>query len=119
MTKQEKLVIYFLTGLLVLGLAVKFYKSRAARVSLKIERSNLNSGNVDIDKIIKEKGVVKINTAGKDDFARLPGIGQGLEQRIVDYRDRNGNFFIKEDLKKVSGIGEKKYEAIKDHITVE
>lgn len=105
--------------MLVLGLAVKFYKSRAARVNLKVERVNLNPDNIDIDKIIKDKGFVKINTAGKEDFARLPGIGPGLAQRIVDYRDKNGNFFVKQDLKKVSGIGQKKYDAMKDYITVE
>jgi len=119
MTKQEKIVIWFLVGLLVLGLVVKFYKARAANVNLKVEKISAGPGKIDVEKIAKEKGLIKINTAVAADFARLPGIGQALAQRIVDYRDKNGVFFVKEDLKKVRGIGEKKYEAIKDYITVE
>ncbi|HBK52991.1 MAG TPA: competence protein ComEA, partial [Syntrophomonas wolfei] len=41
-----------------------------------------------------------------------------LSQRIVDYREANGAFEKIEDIKNVSGIGEKKFEAIKEHITV-
>jgi comEA protein len=119
MTRQEKAVIYFLIGMLALGLAVKFYKSRTGRVNLKVARSTPMAPDADIDRIIKEKGLVKINTATTEDLARLPGIGATLAQRIIDYRAKNGSFSTKEDLKKVSGIGEKKYQAVKDYITVE
>lgn len=49
----------------------------------------------------------------------LPGIGPALAQRIVDYRSVNGAFERVEDLKRVQGIGEQTYEALKDLITVE
>lgn len=120
MTKQEKLVIYFLIATLILGLAIKFYKARISRPDLKIESVNIAADkNVDIKKIIKEKQTVKVNSASARDFNRLPGIGPGLAERIVEYRSQNGNFVIVEDLKKVKGIGQKKYDAIKDYITVE
>ncbi|MCJ7669861.1 MAG: ComEA family DNA-binding protein, partial [Dehalococcoidia bacterium] len=48
----------------------------------------------------------------------LPGIGEVLAQRIVDYRSGNGPFKRIEDLLKVSGIGEGTFEKIKDYITV-
>ena len=48
----------------------------------------------------------------------LPGIGEVLTQRIVDYRSENGPFKRIEDLLKVSGIGEATFENIKDYITV-
>jgi competence protein ComEA len=48
----------------------------------------------------------------------LPGIGEVLAQRIVDYRSGNGTFRTIEDLLKVSGIGEGTFEKIKDFITV-
>ncbi|MCK4388321.1 MAG: helix-hairpin-helix domain-containing protein, partial [Dehalococcoidia bacterium] len=48
----------------------------------------------------------------------LPGIGEVLAQRIVDYRSENGPFKRIEDLLKVSGIGEATFEKIKDYITV-
>jgi len=125
MTKQEKTVIYFLIAILVLGLAVKFYKACSSRARLKIEKVDLKTGpylgvgKVDINKIVKEKLLVKLNSASAEDFARLPGIGPGLAKRIVDYRDKNGSFVTIEDINKVSGIGEKKYEAIKDFLVVE
>lgn len=59
---------------------------------------------------------VNINTAGVDDFSTLPGIGPATAQKIVDYRKENGNFSNVEDIKKVKGIGEKKFEAMKDFL---
>lgn len=47
----------------------------------------------------------------------LPGIGEVLAQRIVDYRSENGPFRTIEDLLKVSGIGEGTFAKIKDYIT--
>lgn len=62
---------------------------------------------------------VNINKAPAGELAdKLSGIGPALSQRIVDYRETNGAFKSIEDIKNVSGIGEKKYEAIKEHITV-
>lgn len=63
-------------------------------------------------------GQVNINTAGTAEFDTLPGIGPTLSQRIIQYRDVNGPFKQIEDIKNVSGIGDKKYEDIKDRITV-
>jgi len=48
----------------------------------------------------------------------LPGIGETLAERIVDYRSVNGPFQRIEDLLKVSGIGEATFENMKDFITV-
>lgn len=62
--------------------------------------------------------IININFAGKNELELLPGIGPELAQRIIDYRKNIGAFKKKEDLKNVTGIGEKKYEAIKDLITV-
>ena len=126
MTRQEKLVIYFLIAMLFLGLAVKFYKAHNARINLKVEKASpvpksqyLAGGGVSIEKIIEEKQFIKINTAAAGDFARLPGIGPSLAKRIIDYRDKNGSFVTIEDIKKVRGIGEKKYEQIKEFLVLE
>jgi comEA protein len=64
----------------------------------------------------KGSKLVNINTAGIDDFSTLPGIGPATAQKIIDYRKENGNFGKIEDIKKVKGIGEKKFEAIKDFL---
>lgn len=61
---------------------------------------------------------VNINTASQAELETLPGIGPSLAQRIIDYRTRNGPFRAPEDLKNVSGIGDKRFEQLKDLITV-
>lgn len=63
-------------------------------------------------------GRVNINTAGVAELDTLPGIGPALAQRIVDYRTSHGLFVAPEDLKKVSGIGESKFERLKEHISL-
>jgi len=63
-------------------------------------------------------GKININLASQSELTDLPGIGNVLASRIVDYRRQHGDFYRIEDLRKVSGIGEKRYEAIQDKITV-
>ena len=62
--------------------------------------------------------LININTASKEELESLPGIGDVIAERIVTYREENGGFDTVEEIMKVSGIGEKKFEAIKDMIIV-
>lgn len=61
---------------------------------------------------------VNINTASASELITLDGVGESTAAKIIAYRQANGSFASIEDIKKVSGIGDKKYEAIKDRITV-
>ena len=61
---------------------------------------------------------ININTADAAELEKLPRIGPALSQRIIDYRDKNGSFKDIKDIKKVSGIGDKMFENLKDKITV-
>lgn len=63
-------------------------------------------------------GLININTASAAELDTLDGIGPALAQRIIDYRTANGPFASAEDINNVSGIGDKKYEAIKNSISV-
>jgi competence protein ComEA len=61
---------------------------------------------------------VNLNTADSAQLETLPGIGMATAQRILDYRAKNGDFATIEELKNVSGIGEKKFEGLMDKICV-
>lgn len=61
---------------------------------------------------------VNINLAGQGVLETLPGVGPSLAQRIIEYRTRNGPFKKIEGLMEVPGIGEKKFDQIKDWVTV-
>jgi competence protein ComEA len=67
----------------------------------------------------KETGkTVNINTAGQAELEQLPGIGPSLAKKILDFRQKNGQFKTPNDLMAVPGIGEKKFEQLKNLITV-
>lgn len=72
------------------------------------ENTSLNS---------KEKNV-NINKASVSELQSLPGIGASLAERIVEYRKQNGRFSSIEDIKNVNGIGDSKFENIRDLIVV-
>ena len=59
-----------------------------------------------------------INTATAQDFTFLPGIGEVIAQRIVDYREANGDFTELTELLNVEGIGEKRLEQMLPYITI-
>jgi competence protein ComEA len=63
-------------------------------------------------------GLINLNTATLADLDTLPGVGPVLAQRILDARDAQGGFKAVSDLRKVDGIGDARYEQLKDLVTV-
>ncbi|GES27400.1 hypothetical protein Aple_103000 [Acrocarpospora pleiomorpha] len=61
--------------------------------------------------------ILSLNSATPDQLEQLPGVGEVLAQRIIEYRDTHGGFQSVEQLREVSGIGERKYAEIKDKVS--
>lgn len=62
---------------------------------------------------------VNINTAKQTELETLSGIGPSTALKIINYRNENGKFETIEDIKNVPGIGENKFENIKESICTE
>ena len=78
----------------------------------KIEYNTAN-----IENNIKEEKI-NINTADEDELQRLPGEGASTAAKIIKYREENGSFRRIEDIQNVKGIGEAKYNDLKEQIEV-
>ncbi len=61
---------------------------------------------------------ININKATQSELETLPGIGPSTAEKIISHREEKGKFKTIENIKDVSGIGEAKYNSIKDFITV-
>lgn len=101
---------------------------------VKINNNSKNSASISESELITNDNVkseedntgnslegnikVNINTATKEELMKLSNIGESKAEKIIDYRTANGNFNSIEDIKKVSGIGDKLYDSIKENITV-
>lgn len=66
----------------------------------------------------KSTNKININKATQTELEMIPGIGPSTALKIIEHREQNGKFHSIEDIKKVSGIGDAKFNKMKDYITV-
>jgi len=66
----------------------------------------------------RETNLININTATTAELDKLPGIGPITAQRIIDYRLQNGDFSVIDEIKKVYGISDSKFNNLKNQISV-
>ena len=67
---------------------------------------------------LEKSDKININEATQAELETLSGIGPSMAKKIIEYREKNGSFSSIEDIKNVPGIGDSKFEAIKDNIEV-
>ena len=86
----------------------KDYITQDIGEGIVMQEENTNSKN----------SIININVATEIELEELPGIGASIASRIVEYRNNKGKFKNIEDIKNVTGIGDNKFEKIKDLIKV-
>lgn len=105
LTRQERLVILFLITMAALGMGINFLVKRYSPAKAAVYL-NQDTGKIDL------------NGADKALLISIPGIGEKLAQRIIEYREKQRGFSALEELKNIKGINTSKYEKIKAHLIV-
>lgn len=67
----------------------------------------------------KKAYLINVNLGTWHDFASLPGISDSLAQKIIQNRDEQGRFNEVSEIMRVKGIGQKKFEQIKEYLTLD
>ncbi len=119
LTRYEKGIIVFLAASIVLGYGLVYFQKINSKLPSPISQS-LYSYQKKLPALPGRTAfVININKADYRDLIRLSGIGPVLAQRIIDYRSRSGTFKRIEEIKNVSGIGNKKFIQIKEFLVLE
>lgn len=137
--KKAEIAVILVTLLCLMFTAGFFIGRSTARSPVTIDRLSSVSGaeassgaaatedNPGADGVLPVSGTaespgnnarININTATLAELVSLPGIGEVIAQKIIDYRAEIGGFKNIEQIQGVKGIGEKKFGSIKDLITV-
>jgi len=106
LTKEERKVILFLIIVALVGIGVNFLGKKYSSIQALVFPG---------ENIFK----VDLNKADKETLISVPGIGEKLAQRIMEYQKQNGGFRNLEDLKMIKGINGYRYNKLKELFFVE
>ncbi len=93
-------------------------KSSSTTEQTQNNQASTTNANKNINNTTNKNEKVNINTATQTELETLPGIGPSTALKIINYRKENGKFKTIDDVKKVSGIGDSKFDKIKNFIKV-
>lgn len=98
-------------------------KKDKAKLEGKAYITSGSGNNVIVQAVNEDKkggnGKVNINTATQSELENLPGVGEAIANRIIEYRQQNGKFSKIEDLQNVKGIGDAKFNNMKEYVIVQ
>lgn len=115
MNRRERAVLLFLAATFIVGAGITVLRrQRLARLAagspIRVENA--------VDTTHQSGGLLDLNRAQAYELEALPGIGPKLAQRIISYREQHGGFKQLEELRKVSGIGPKRFATLKELVVV-
>lgn len=119
---RKRIILFGLICIIAIVCGIIIQSREASYRSFFVENNAL--GSLDETSEPKESNkepeavLVNINTDNPLELQTLNGIGEKLALRIIEYRKEHGDFEVIEDIMRVNGIAEKKFEAIKDYIYV-
>ena len=118
--KNEKILISI--GLIMFAMLIGYNAFFTPKMPSVVQ----NSGDIIADKHKKDSNQkasknykINLNTASEEELIEnLDGIGPAMAKRIIEYRETNGGFSSIEELMNIKGIGEKRFEKLKNSVTV-
>ena len=116
--KKQGWILIAITGAFFCLLLGVFFGRTSNKSYIKLENTPTIQSEPAESQEPATLGKINVNTATLEQLQLLPGIGEALAQRIINYRNEKGLFSTAQDLMNVSGIGEKKFGSIKDYVTV-
>lgn len=105
LSRQERQVILFLISVALVGTGVNFF------IKIYSPLKKVVCFNEEITK-------VNLNTASLDTLISIPGIGEKIAVRIIEYRKHHSGFGNLEELKVIRGITDYRYQKIKDYLII-
>ena len=121
--KRYKAFLFIAIVIICAIVGIDVQKREKQYKSFFIERNDANAVEAPVieneSSENEEELMININTANVFELQLLEGIGEKTAERIIEYRNENGNFEVIEDLMRIDGIGKKKFEDVKEHICVE
>ena len=125
LTKREQKVLFFLIGIIAVGLAAHRLKGGARReiTSPPLEIEDVNptqreKTTISPDNATSFTCLVNVNTALLEELRSLHGVGEVKARAIMEYRRIHGGFKSLEEITSVKGVGKSTYNQIKDRITL-
>jgi competence ComEA-like helix-hairpin-helix protein len=139
-TRKEVRAILLLTGTLLLGSAVKWFRASESTVAPEFDYTAHDSEFVSLSAGVPDSsagmtrvpqaragsrhetppaaGSIDLNSASKAELVRLPGIGPSYAERILEHRQRLGRFHSVHQLEQVKGIGKRRLEKIRPFLRI-
>lgn len=105
LTRQERQITLFLITVFIIGIGINFLGKKYSQSKVFYN-------------LYQDIGKIDLNIMDKDSLMSIPGIGEKLAKRIIDYREKQTGFRQIEELKGVKGITDDKYDKIKDYVVV-